>query len=55
MNFENDVRPMKWEFGYWGEAINQWYEQGLPQINYPEIPSKIQYREKLRFSHGLFV
>ncbi len=41
MNFENDVRPMKWEFGYWGEAINQWYEQGLPKIKYPEIPSKI--------------
>ncbi len=23
MNFNTDVRTLKWEFGFWGENINQ--------------------------------
>jgi len=41
MNFDTDTRSLKWEFGYWGETINHWYEQGLPEHHYPEIPKEI--------------
>ena len=41
MRFNPDVRTMKWEFGYWGETINNWYDQGLPQEKYPKIETKI--------------
>ena len=30
---------MKWEFGYWGETLDNWYAEGLPKRAYPEIPS----------------
>ncbi|MBI2914667.1 MAG: hypothetical protein HYY08_01950 [Firmicutes bacterium] len=30
---------VKWEFGYWGETINNWYREGLPRRNPAEIPS----------------
>ena len=30
LNFE-PVAPPKWEFGYWGGTINNWYAQGLPR------------------------
>jgi len=29
---------MKWEFGYWGGAINNWYKQGLPKKNPGQYP-----------------
>jgi len=38
LNFNTGVPAMKWEFGYWGETINNWYKQGLPKINPPKIP-----------------
>jgi len=41
MNFETDTKSLKWEFGYWGETVNLWYEQGLPEYRYPEIPKEI--------------
>jgi hypothetical protein len=31
MNFNTNVAAVKWEFGYWGETLNRWYEQGLPR------------------------
>jgi len=37
MNFNPDVRSLKWEFGYWGATIKRWYEEGLPEKNYPTI------------------
>ncbi len=30
LNFNTGVPTMKWEFGYWGETINNWYRAGLP-------------------------
>lgn len=27
------VRSLKWEFGYWGSTINNWYKTGLPKVN----------------------
>lgn len=27
------VRTLKWEFGYWGATINNWYRSGLPKVN----------------------
>jgi uroporphyrinogen decarboxylase len=42
MNFNADVRTLKWEFGYWGETINNWYEQGLVQNKYPAIETNIK-------------
>lgn len=38
MNFNTSVHTVKWEFGYWGEVMDNWYEAGLPKIRYPEIP-----------------
>ena len=37
-NFNTSVDVPKWEFGYWGETIDNWYEQGLPKKDYPKIP-----------------
>jgi len=35
MKFNTSVHSLKWEFGYWGETIDNWYKQGLPRHNYP--------------------
>lgn len=37
-DFNTDVTTLKWEFGYWGETINNWYASGLPKNNPAEIP-----------------
>ena len=31
------VHSLKWEFGYWGETVDNWYAQGLPKRNYPAV------------------
>lgn len=41
MQFNKNVSVPKWEFGYWGEVIDVWYDQGLPKRNYPMVPDKI--------------
>jgi len=41
MNFDPEVRSLKWEFGYWGKALNNWYEQGLPRVQYPVVDKRI--------------
>jgi hypothetical protein len=41
MSFNTSVRSIKWEFGYWGEVIDRWYEEGLPKQRYPTISSQI--------------
>jgi hypothetical protein len=41
MRFNKFTPPPKWEFGYWGGTIDNWYDQGLPKKQYPEIPSNI--------------
>ncbi len=35
------VRALKWEFGWWGKTVNDWYKQGLPKNNWAPIPDKI--------------
>ena len=40
-DFNPAVRSLKWEFGYWGETIKNWYAQGLPQRRYPTLPAEI--------------
>jgi hypothetical protein len=35
MDFNPAVHSIKWEFGYWGETLNNWYDQGLPEEHYP--------------------
>ncbi len=40
-NFSTSVRALKWEFGYWGETIKNWYAQGLPRHQYPVMPTEI--------------
>jgi uroporphyrinogen-III decarboxylase len=39
VNFNTQVPTMKWEFGYWGETINNWYQAGLPKKNPAQIPT----------------
>jgi len=41
MRFNRDIPTVKWEFGYWGSTIKNWYSQGLPERRYPVIPKKI--------------
>ena len=41
MGFNGSVHTLKWEFGFWGETVNNWYDQGLPRENYPEIETNI--------------
>ncbi len=36
-NFDPSVSAPKWEFGYWGETVDNWYEEGLPKNNYPQL------------------
>jgi hypothetical protein len=41
MNFNTHVRSLKWEFGYWGDVMDRWYDEGLPKHSYPVISSQI--------------
>ena len=41
MKFNTGVRSLKWEFGYWGQTLNNWYASGLPRKAYIDIPSEI--------------
>jgi hypothetical protein len=41
MNFNTDIRTMKWEYAYWGATIKRWYREGLQQKNLPVVPEKI--------------
>jgi len=34
------VPALKWEFGYWGETLNNWYQSGLPKKNFAPIPKE---------------
>jgi uroporphyrinogen decarboxylase len=40
VNFNTKVPSLKWEFGYWGETLNNWYKQGLPKEHYIPVPDK---------------
>jgi uroporphyrinogen decarboxylase len=42
MRFNPTVSAPKWEFGYWGATIERWYAEGLPERNYPAIPTRIE-------------
>jgi len=41
LNFNTDVAAPKWEFGYWGDTINNWYSEGLEKRRPPKIPTGI--------------
>ena len=41
LNFNRDVCPPKWEFGYWGDTVNRWYDEGLAKKNPPHIPERV--------------
>jgi uroporphyrinogen decarboxylase len=41
MNFNTSVHSLKWEFGYWGETMDNWYGQGLPRRDYPVLEKTI--------------
>jgi len=41
MKFNRNIPTLKWEFGYWGATIKNWYNQGLPERRYPIIPKKV--------------
>lgn len=31
LNFEDNTRTLKWEFGFWGGTLERWYKEGLPK------------------------
>ena len=39
-HFNPDICPPRWEFGYWGQTIDTWYDEGMPKNRYPEIPTE---------------
>lgn len=41
-NFDKVSEIPEWEFGYWYDAIQRWYKEGLPKIN---PPSKRDYSQ----------
>jgi len=41
MAFNPDVHSLKYEFGYWGETVDNWYRSGLPKKNYPVVDKTI--------------
>lgn len=41
MQFDKSTKALKWEFGYWGSTIKNWYNQGLKEKKYPVINPKI--------------
>ncbi len=41
MHFNTSVHSLRWEFGYWGETIDNWYSQGLPRKDYPVLEKTI--------------
>ncbi|TFG62179.1 MAG: hypothetical protein E4H36_08600 [Spirochaetales bacterium] len=41
MNFNTAVSAPKWEFGYWGATVDNWYNEGLPKRHYPRINTEI--------------
>lgn len=41
MRFNPKIHSIKWEFGYWGETVKNWYNQGLPQSKIPYPSPKI--------------
>lgn len=59
------IRSIKWEFGYWGKTINNWYKHGLPKKNPAPIPSEFttpgaflymtawNWKNKYRYKNGV--
>ena len=41
MRFNPGGVAPKWEYAFWGATIKRWYEEGLPERNYPAIPTRI--------------
>ena len=41
MNFNPHVHSIKWEFGYWGKTLHDWYAAGLPKVRYPKLSKTI--------------
>jgi hypothetical protein len=41
MNFNPQATAPKWEYAYWGATLKRWYKEGLPEKNYPTLPTKI--------------
>ncbi len=51
LNFEN-IDTLKWEFGYWGGTIKNWYKQGLPKKDYPKLPTEITMTAASLYTSG---
>jgi len=52
-NFNTGIRSIKWEFGYWGETINNWYEQGLPKNTASLYTVAWTCENKYRYKDGI--
>ena len=35
---DSSTRSLKWEFGYWGKTVENWYAEGMPKKGYPRLP-----------------
>jgi hypothetical protein len=42
MGFEPAARAPKWEYAYWGATLKRWYAEGLPECEYPVLPTRIE-------------
>ncbi|MBK7710716.1 MAG: hypothetical protein IPJ37_07070 [Bacteroidales bacterium] len=41
MDFNPNVHSLKYEFGYWGETVDNWYKSGMPKRHYPVVEKMI--------------
>lgn len=41
MEFNTDVRTLKYEYAYWGGALNRWYAEGLPKKYFVQLQEDI--------------
>jgi len=37
LDFNSNVHSLKWDFGIWGETVDNWYAEGLPKKAYPVV------------------
>lgn len=41
MNFNPNVRTLKYEYAFWGSTLNRWYNEGLPKKHFVKLQDEI--------------
>jgi hypothetical protein len=46
MNFDTAAGSVRWGFGYWGVALDRWYDEGLEKREYPRLDPPPSIRKR---------